>query len=581
MFFEISLLSNPELAGLLPPRPLYPGVMPYLDCSSIQWQPGEDPQALARQLKNVRFLSQMFKLMSGPRQLGYKSGIDAYRSAKSEYGNQNIDAANGIGEVFSSVRGWAEDSVDVAHEVGGFAGHEYGFGWAEGSDNVDFSPSVNDLMDEQLSAEEYKGIFKDPKNNPGDYASYADDWSDLKEYLKGYGDKSYYDIIMSGTKTSTYEKKDADPKGDTSNYFKIKDRGSFAYDSMADYGGVQHKGAYYLMLGLLDMRRKVNFGMTNILGPVYYLHSLNQGAAPNDKALIAWSKAFENGLDPANLRINMLFFSAQHYWRQILQGASPGINSNWENSMGEVGYYSGKNRVANKELNDFLSNHIPKYIADLRKADPKSKEADRVEKLWKEFNFDKTVEQPYNWVVGDWNNPGDGWDLYSPHWQDQNTLKWTKPVPENVNPLWDDLKINHPYYASAQTLGLSDGELNGMQDVEGKHLTEANWVANFVSRGLNNFKYVENGRNNVLAANLGNTQQYNVQKRDYDRKVAEEKERILSEKIAESRALAESQARRHQERIEAEKKAQALQASERAQEQKRAQNSALQKQKKS
>lgn len=571
MFLDVSLLSNPELVGLLPPRPLYPGVMPYPDYSSIKWQPGEDPQALARQLKNVRFLSQMFKLMSGPRQLGYKSGVDAYRSAKSDYGNQNIDAANGIGEVFSSVRGWAQDSVDIAHEVGGFAGRQYGFGWGEGSDNVDYSPSVNDLMDDYLSSEEYKQIFKDPKTDLSDYASYEDDWKDLKDYLKGYGDKSYYDIIMSGTTTSTYEKKDADPKGDTSNYFKIKDRGTFDYDSMADYGGVQHKGAYYLMLGLLDMRRKVNFGLTNILGPVYYLHSLNNGIAPDDKALMNWSKGFENGLDPSNLRVNMLFFSAQHYWRQILQAASPGINSNWETQMDGVGYYSGKNRAANKELNAFLSDHLPKYIADLRKADPKSKEADRVEKLWEEFNFDKTVEQPYNWVIGDWNNPGDGWDLYSPLWQDQATGKWTKPVPENVNPLWDDLNFNHPYYASAQTLGLSDGQLSGMRAVEGKALTEVNWVSSFVSRQLKNIKHAENGTTNVLSTNLGNVRQYMSQKRIYDTKLEEEKERLVSEKMAEARALAESQARRQQERMEAEKK---------DQEQKRAQNSASQKQKK-
>ncbi|OGC06485.1 hypothetical protein A2526_03020 [candidate division WOR-1 bacterium RIFOXYD2_FULL_36_8] len=227
--------------------------------------------------------------------------------------------------------------------------------------------------------------------------------------LKNFGDRSFYQLVMSG-----FEKDNTDKA--TLNYWDThgtkdiaddillsgestgdgyangervswKHEGTFAYDGM---GGSHGEGAFKMMLGVLESRRRIFKTMTEIFGNPSNIGRITYTdnkliADPNDGALISafdtWSNNIYQGLraDPHNLSLLKLFLEIQHSFRSVLPayGFDPYSNDidPYDDSNGGFSYdptssfggipgwiFSGEDQLAFIRFNEWLYSNVHEYM---------------------------------------------------------------------------------------------------------------------------------------------------------------------------------------------------------------------------
>lgn len=390
-------------------------------------------------------------------------------------------------------RGYTRDNFGSWHRV---TKNGLPWGFLEGgrAQNINFHPGVSEFNHFEYDPAQAKYYARDKQahdamgdgiNNPldaGEYSDvlgfrtdvggYSDIWSQgkivtvgrgrsqsvlnggVQNLLASYGDKSYYQIIMSGFDNGAdIEYGDAGTAGVTDGE-KIRWRGDddwnnndseVFFDGRFDYdtrAGTNGQDAFKLMVGLLESRRRIFYALTEIFGGHRNI-GIKSGDIPDpdDAAMInafdAWAEDAEKGLgaDPHNLALFSLFLGAQHSLHSVLPsfGFDPGAFSFDPNSScgGQPGWvFSGKDQLAFRRFNLWMRENVIHYKDSLPGGSTQATNyKNNVGKLINEFYGEGDYsDQPYIGTTGDGGGvERDGWDKYS-EWYDSSI------VPTNGNP---------------------------------------------------------------------------------------------------------------------------------------------------
>ncbi|OGC09549.1 hypothetical protein A3J90_05110 [candidate division WOR-1 bacterium RIFOXYC2_FULL_37_10] len=435
-----------------------------------------------------------------------------------------------------------------------------------------FNPETySDIWDEGLNF--YNKEDKEKKGTPIKALS-----DGILKNLEDYGDESYYEIIMSGFKKGAKIEAGSDGvtdgenirwKGDSdwnnNNNWKSGDgetfttgrdsfnSGLFDYDLQAgDHG----EGAFKLMLGMLESRRRIYSAMTEIFGSnsdigrlTYVTNSdgtVTVTATPDDAALRGsfdkWRSDPMRGLmaDSHNLAFLNLFISMQHSFRSVFPayGFNPSefLFKPTDKSGGLPGWlFSGKDQLAFIRFNDWLYNNTQtykNYLGSLAKDENyqgvddddyygiDEYQGDVQNLMYEYFGIDNPNpntdsygsvydSQPYIRTKNDDNELGKraGWDFYSAKgsiWNpDSETSSTIKDGPNN-NKIASDSGGPHPKYFPSQLMGINlSGNRSGIAyDENGNEAVNMNNWAVYDVMGLLRFGDKDVGR--TIANNVRN-----------------------------------------------------------------------------
>lgn len=349
-------------------------------------------------------------------------------------------------------------------------------------------------IEDALSASAYDGLFF------SGVESYSDIWSGAKGALNLYGNLNYYDIVMSGFNNGAQVaygdlgqpgvvdgervKWAADSDWNPNNSLDYY-QGKFAYDGMQ---GTNGEGAFKLMLGLLESRRRIFFASYEIFGPTNNICDKNGDVPiPNDQEMIAAFDSWNTdpsrggGADPHNLSLFSLFLYAQHSLHSIMPLYSiPETGYSFDPGQSGGGLpgwmFSGKDQLAFIRFGQWMNTNLNTYKNSLSNGDYKT----RVSNLINEFRGEGSyTAQPYINTIRDGVGDGSraGWDRYSSGW-------WDGDDPANANPRAADGP--HRYYTVSQLKGinLATDRIGNVYDQNGvlleQNLGSRNWAVHHV-----------------------------------------------------------------------------------------------------
>jgi|GEM_PF-6892934 len=410
-----------------------------------------------------------------------------------------------------------------------------------------------------------QGVGQSVENNPlsdtlydgmfgFDAASYADVWNSgltfskngntvdvlsqgIRQFLSGFGDQNYYDIVMSGFKNGAAIKgTDTGTGGEKVAWAADNDwdnndgetfyNGSFSYDNVIDPNG---QWAFLMMAALLESRRRIFFSSFNIFGDNQLIGQRvdidgTTYALPDDQALIANFQSLLNdptklgGADPHNAYLLIQFLQMQHSLHSVLPAysfdpAAYAYNPDTSNGGFAGWVFSGKDQLAfqrfaikmKEGLNNFQS-----YVGNLASQGyaGASDFKGRVDSLISEFYSDPSDTQPYigtGWDDEDWGQKI-GWDFYCAK---------SGEVGPNFNPA--AVGSGHERYLVQQLMGMTLlGDRSGNTGLPGgDNLASRNWVVHIYME-LSKMSDKDIGRNiSISCYNRRKSQDYKLERQAY------------------------------------------------------------------
>jgi len=515
---------------------------------------GESRTAFEKAIQLQNFLAEMMKFFPNYKQEGFATGVEKTFTLTDDAGNVvgTFDPAlqdptqhevTGWGNVYT--RGYYPRDVmepgfatrygdSHANYVGG---KYWGYGAGKAATNLNFQPWAGEYN-------HFKDLTPDGWNNPLDVSAYAStlyegygaaapalsgislsEWSNAQSYLNAnFSGKSFYEIVVTGIQNSDIGTVTAprDYLGDVEvmDWNNITHHGGFLYDGKADVDengngtiedGERGKGAYYLMLSMLESRRRINYGMSYVFGSPFNI-------IDNNYMLEHISNMFNNPdelgrLNAQNRRVFEAFFGAQHTLRGMLAAYCGGYDVNgggsWEPADevdglnhfegADSGGFSGGNAYLDSALDEaafqrfrhWIYNNVIAYKDSLS-----GSEEDAVQLKLDEWLGN--IEQPYLSNEAFWSNdeldPARkvgyktylSWDRFSLKYTDGTNPYYLNKLMSDgsrqtnlqpgINPLETNYRDYHNDYSVNQILNLSHEQVTGRALVEGQNLYQTNWV---------------------------------------------------------------------------------------------------------
>lgn len=544
-------------------------------------RPGEDPSAFELGVKYQNFMAEMMKFFPNLVDEGLQTGTEStfnldgvgYYTPELEQEGRGFDFAGRI-------------DGDYLYRYGDFHNvfmnnKRWGYGAGKYASNLDFTPSASEFdhfsdltpmdYDATVNNIAYSQLLYGPGSTTtlGNLSGY---WDEVKAYLaRNFNDKSYYEIALTGVANSEIIDGDGDYNiGEVQDgrAYNVTHNGGFLYDGTEGSDGL---GAFYLMLAMLESRRRINYAMSEVVCPAWML---DDTLAARDYIENTFNDPDKlKGFSSYNRRIFMNFLGIQHAFRAIIPAFSGGAGNYWDmgntdplelcgevdlnhfnqKDIGFAGYgYSARDQVAFQRLRHWMANNVESAI---RAAS--DEERPIMQNLWDEFRF--VTDQPYgaSELVGT-EKKYMGWDRFHSFWGDGDT------PPFGASPLLDDGVVMggwHPNYAVAQLGGLSREQALGLDDVEGINLYNINWVDYFYGNSLKWEKQVTAKISGTFALNNWEKIRFRKQNREFRKWKVEDKQRKIEEKIDAARGENKVAERREAEKAKNGKHNQSNQAS--------------------
>ena len=538
------------------PKPRKPLAVDRPDSTKLYMHAGESSDWA---LQETNFLASMWKLLPTWEQAGDAGEpTENFSKALTEFGDGSSDQ--------TPQNGFSDWNRALSPAGGGLP---WGFYEGQGAQNLNYHPGIsenilfnNDNPKDKSQQALYKRMedagvgnpysVKEYKDLTGlDVKSYEDIWNSAKtcngvqvlgggvnQALQSYGDKSYYQIVMSGY-------------GEGSN-------GVYSYDGKE---GANGEGAFKLMIGLLETRRRIFGPMTELFGSNRLIGNTSGGkASPKDKDLISafdsWMKDPKRGggADVHNMAIFSLFLESQESLHSVLPAYSFDPNQYHYDANDPSGGLPGwikseRDRTAFLRFSNWMYTNLNTYKNYLSSKTSGNNDlknySDKVNSLIDEFYGRGSYDtQPYiNTSKGDTaGGKRAGWDDYS--------AGWGSGTPSNANPI-----------ASGEEASSFIGQLTGISmcnrtgnvyDSHGNLVTAAkdlmtkNWAVSDYFKLLS-FGDKDMGRNiSISTKSRSDRAQYQKDMREYFDKRDELSQDEAMDQARVGKAAAESRARLQQ-----------------------------------
>ena len=465
-------------------KPRMPVVFTAPDDTKIYLHSGESSASFDRLVSLQSFLNEMMKFFPNFDQDGYMNGTTNDTKAAGDDGIGSWEDPNLIGTEFRDLLGGSyEDRYGDFHNV------SYGYGdrpWGstEGgiAENLDFSPEAGDFWHfEDIAPTEGSGGPIDVNEYMNLLYSAADfdtpqlaqindsEWAAAQNYLNGFDGMSYYQIVMDNADSISF----TDTNGDGKFTLGVDE---YNADGVGAYKGGSATDAYYLMLAMLESRRRVFYAMSEIFGSPYLI------ANDDSHGIIDEFDSFMDheigGADSHNKRLFYMYFAMQHHFRWAMAPLSS-IYTEGDN----LNPFTAKDTASFAEFREWMNRSLTAYEDSLYDSGASGEEIARFEALRNEFDF--TTAQPYG--RDDDNDGADGryigWDRYCSYFSANNNYvngQWVYPdlpVGFNVDARGGE---GHPDYVISQIIGVPESALKGLSRHNGINLHNDNWAAHAV-----------------------------------------------------------------------------------------------------
>lgn len=489
-------------------KPITPVLGTMLADDKIALHAGENKENFLKFIKYVSYLHNALKFMPNFEQNVYKNGSygDMIAEGIGSYPDPNLRGFGPYGRYKNRTDGdFAPRYGDVHHtglsygtpvsagdEEGGLENISdvtyWGSGRGSSAQNLDFNPaaweylfsedpdfqSIKEELEKPVDADEL-GKLLYLQNNDDNGANdivlpqiSQQELDDARSYIKRhFGDKSYYEIFMTGMDQAVIGQTDERfPKIDWNNISINGNHINWAdLDNPFQYSNLGQEGARYLMINMLNDKYQIYYAMAKVFGSPDNITNKNSSAMIENFSNFLNNDAAD--VDPQNLRILSMYFELQHPLHGFLPLYSGG--SLYEYTEGQdggntTGYvYTAKDNVGFKIARKWFADNISNDSA-----------------LYNAFHFQAAlalapdyfgISLPY----GTKSTPyayGAGWDRFSP-WFDLKTADVDSLVNLGLNPNIIASAPSHPEFTLSQILGLSDLQLQGYAPVE---YTDANGV---------------------------------------------------------------------------------------------------------
>jgi hypothetical protein len=528
-----------------PPKPIAPALVFAPNDTTFYKHHGEDLAQYNDFRTRIAFLHEMLKFMPNWEQNGVAGFGEQYDAPGFIDGQTPFEGPfedDGIGRWSENVTGrgyqWNgridgdndERYGDWHRAASSLEGDTIYWGYNEGQDaqNLNFNPSswedFSGLENVLVDVNEYKNLLLEV-NNDNDVNNdidlgeiYANEWAAAKNYMQGFGDNSFYQIAMKGADTISFT---PDPNDSTKSIGYNENNAGYLYKNGSSLD------AYYMMLSVLESRRKIFYASADIFGPSYYIKDENKHGDIIDRFDHTMNTRFSD-VDDQNKGQLLRYFELQHSMHSALPAF--GIDNGWDINQW---VYSARDRAAFEVFRDWVQTGVQNHIAGLTDVD----EQDRIQTLYDEFTF--VIDQPYGADGRHTDNKQNmvGWDFFLPGEQNQTNKTYhddpsyndsvAPPSFANPNNLPSD-DYWHWMFSISQVLGLSEAEIKGNLPHENGgsfyNLFDTNWVVHTVgslktSQDVKQQRAVES-----QSINFHNQRTYRRQKRVYKEAVQQEKD---------------------------------------------------------
>ncbi|MFA4967553.1 MAG: hypothetical protein WC624_04975 [Candidatus Margulisiibacteriota bacterium] len=543
------------------PKPNPPIKLSMPKSSELYLHPGENETGFKWVMERINFLSAMSKFFPEFENEIYYMGGASEESTK-EYGDANApftvdgqtnDPFDGTGGVLYNPEGFGAFHRQLRN------GSLWGAGmgeqarktlWNYDSKNKDqttrCSMAAGNFGDTgPLSVDEYKASTTDTGTN---YSDYSGIWSEVEDYMKSFGDQSYYDIMMNGLKD-----KDMSPyiinlgnNSEDIDWTALSGvRATTAgWGEYAGKAGSDGKGAFLFMIAMLEDRRRIIKAMSDFFTPTKLIAS--QNGMPDDQAIINHMDSWLNdpskgkGVFSGNLEILGMFLGSQHSYHEISTALTGGYNGDLgygRMNGGENGGPLGvKDQIGTYYFRNWIRPAAATYVNSLS-----GSQKDWAQNLYNEFTY-QIGNQPYG---GSWNDVAQytGWDFYA---------AGVDSFPPNQNPFVKD-DYWHKNMLLAQITGMSRGQEMGSGTLDGVNYYNSNWGVHAIGM-VDGFhqQYSSYVTSRMMRMRMDQTR-YTKDMMMYKQKIAEKKD----DEYVEQTGMARAQARRNAEKKQMEQKAKA------------------------
>ena len=411
-------------------------------------------------------------------------------------------------------------------------------------------------------------------------------WEAVQRYLSSFNGKSYFDIALTGienSRLSTDLTADQDINLDgiletgihtigEAKDFQDRDitmthQNGFLYDGTENFDGDPDKGAYMMLLSIVQSRRLVNYGMSYVFGSFNTLNDTEYTRQYVENTFTSQDKL--GGLSPYTKQFfTSLILENQHPYRSLNVALTGGAGSTLEfessrftdlnhftqKDKGFFGYiYDVRTQMATQRFRNWLIMNAQEYVNRL----PSGNAAERAAKtnaqaLIYEARFQDGdrygINQPYGADEGGWYGDHNfmGWDRFSSDWS--NAVDDGNEVPYGITPYYDQdvLMSGHRNYTSNQLVRLNESQIIGEDSVFGvdgaghsfnRNLYGDNWAVYALSQTFSSKTAI---RARIIATtflNEFNRTEYKREMKEYKKG----KEKKLDEKYEESLAEAKRQ----------------------------------------
>src|SRR3989339_557508 len=478
------------------------------DTSKIFQRNGENSEDFSEVVKFINYFQEMLKFFPEYQRNGYQNGSEGDTTWYEGFGKVVASKDRGLDNAGKLGAGY-EDRFGDWHQVG-TSDQFWGYGMGETGGNLEWDPSTYD-----------SNFFTDGVKNKITGADQALDYQD-------------YAAMMAYNPSAC----------------------NFMWEGME---GANGEGAFYVMLNLLESRRRIYYAASSVFGQ----HKNIGDSLAMVKDISDFFDKDVAGADPHNFRMFYMYFAMQHAFRSVTQAFSG--NTEIYGDLGGPGFiYSARDRAGFAKFGEWLIGGVNKYISTLSGA-----EKDRVQGLLSEYKLSneqnaKSGEVDFNLPYGvtSWHHYSynddryTGWDSFCGNFEKDATKPGYKGLPDYLNPLAVKNGGSHPNYAIAQLAGLKEYNIKGdfalSYNGQNYDLYGTNWVVNLAGRFLKAEDHDTKNAVNTFAMNAYENARYQQETKVYKQNKEAYEEQKYEEEMAIGRAAARAEGRKQQEKKQAE-----------------------------
>src|SRR3989339_43443 len=538
------------------------------DTSKIFQRNGENSEDFSEVVKFINYFQEMLKFFPEYQRNGYQNGSEGDTTWYEGFGKVVASKDRGLDNAGKLGAGY-EDRFGDWHQVG-TSDQFWGYGMGETGGNLEWDPSTYDSnfftdgvknkitgADQALDYQDYAAMMA---YNPSDSSKYKEikqsELDSARSFMKQFGNVNFYEFALKGIDKIKFNDKDGNGVFDLNNDGYDTSSCNFMWEGME---GANGEGAFYVMLNLLESRRRIYYAASNVFGQ----HKNIGDSLAMVKDISDFFDKDVAGADPHNFRMFYMYFAMQHAFRSVTQAFSG--NTEIYGDLGGPGFiYSARDRAGFAKFGEWLIGGVNKYISTLSGA-----EKDRVQGLLSEYKLSneqnaKSGEVDFNLPYGvtSWHHYSynddryTGWDSFCGNFEKDATKPGYKGLPDYLNPLAVKNGGSHPNYAIAQLAGLKEYNIKGdfalSYNGQNYDLYGTNWVVNLAGRFLKAEDHDTKNAVNTFAMNAYENARYQQETKVYKQNKEAYEEQKYEEEMAIGRAAARAEGRKQQEKKQAE-----------------------------